>query len=171
MNRALLAPLLLAAACAGTPAEDLDGGLPDGGAACPSCSVLDCHFGALVPAGENLVLRFQRGGTEVLLARAVVGQGAGHSAIYEARGLAVRRSGALQCLTTALDYENSHHNWFDHAFAENAAEERYELEIKFQPPGQDPLVEWVWTYTLRGKNAAGGALFADELLDLVSGRP
>ena len=73
--------------------------------------------------------------------------------------------------STALDYENSHHNWFDHAFAENAAEERYELEIKFQPPGQDPLVEWVWTYTLRGKNAAGGALFADELLDLVSGRP
>lgn len=171
MTRSLFALLSLLAACSGAPTEALDGGLPDGGAACPSCSVLDCHFGALVPAGEHLVLRFERGGTEVLLARAAVGQGAGFSTIYEARGLAVRRSGALQCLTAALDYENSHHNWFDHAFAENAARERYELEIKFQPPGQDPLVEWVWTYTLRGKDAAGGALFADELLDLLSGRP
>lgn len=171
MNRAVLGLLPLVAACSGTPTEDLDGGLVDGGASCKNCSVLDCHFDALVPAMDNHVLRFRRGGSEVLLAREAVGQGAGHSAIYEARGLAVQRSGAVQCLTAALDYENSHHNWFDHAFAENAAHERYELEIKFQPPGQDPLVEWVWTYTLRGKNAAGGALFPDELLDLVSGRP
>lgn len=146
-----------------------DAGLGDAAACDGSCSVTSCGFGAGARYSTE-VLQFRGGTVEVLIHREAVMQGAGFSTIYELRGFALLREAQLQCLTGGLRYENSHHNWLDHAFAIGAGGIEYELVISFQPEGDPVTSPWVWTFTLHGR-ASGNEVFAPVALELVSGQP
>ncbi|MCC7381977.1 MAG: hypothetical protein IT384_09115 [Deltaproteobacteria bacterium] len=146
-----------------------DAGSSDAASCDGSCSVTSCGFGSGARYPTEL-LQFRSGSVEVLIHREAVMQGAGFSTIYELRGFALLREAQLQCLTGGLRYENSHHNWLDHAFAIGAGGIEYELVISFQPEGDPVTSPWVWTFTLRGR-ASGNEVFAPVALELVSGQP
>jgi hypothetical protein len=64
--------------------------------------------------------------------RAFSDSGVGESSLYELKGMQIARGDDTTCITeaAALEYENTHHNWFDVARG-RTDDETYELRVEF----------------------------------------
>jgi hypothetical protein len=118
----------------GTPgAGGDDGGSGAGGAGAPSASDTLCGVrpgGRL--SGEH-VLRFETAAGDVVqLERAYDMAGVGESSIYRLDAMGVRFNGEEICVGSgdALEYVNTHHNWYDEAHGEKDGI-RYSLLLKW----------------------------------------
>ncbi len=62
------------------------------------------------------------------------------------RYFALEQAGLLTCVKEecALEYDYSHHNWFDVINVRTQEGQRH-LSLTYQPEG-DPLSDWVWTF-------------------------
>jgi hypothetical protein len=104
----------LVLSCGAEPTGPLEPIVPS----CTDCTIESCGFEAEGPDDEEIRLANARGDVEVLAVRRLAGQGSGRSSIYELRGLALEVDGHVDCFSSGLDYENSHHNWADRALVE-----------------------------------------------------
>lgn len=155
----------LAAACGGAepqPPQSCDG---------EECRVSRCGFSPSGSDQKALVFRSNAPFAEVQIIREWAEQGVGHSAIYALRSFAVTHDGELHCLDEQLDYENSHHNWIDWAYAERPGGGRYALEIRFQPDDPQNPWEFVWSFKLHPRDATDQPLIEPIRLELSSGTP
>lgn len=124
---------------AGAPGGD--GG--DGGAGSPA--PVNDELCGVRPGGdfyEQHVVRFENRESSdehvvVQLQRTNMGVGVGESWLFALDAFQVSRAGESQCVTQSdrLEYENTHHNWFDVARG-TAGGVTYELEMSFDEPHQ-----------------------------------
>jgi hypothetical protein len=91
----------------------------------------------------------------VQLERAFSDFGAGESSIYELRGMHVARADGTACISdaAALEYENTHHNWFDIARARTDGL-TFELRVQFVSDA-----ERTSRFEVVGLDDAGGEVF------------
>ncbi|MCP4502589.1 MAG: hypothetical protein GY822_21790 [Deltaproteobacteria bacterium] len=99
---------------------------------------------------------------EVTLTRDYIEAGVGESAIYALERMSLTLQGLDVCVTdpAALDYANTHHNWFDDAIVEV---DGIIYTLKMQ------LVTGGWEDVLTGENAAGDVVFGPAALVENSG--
>jgi len=168
--------LVLLVACGSEPSNMLDSGtnadsgVQDTGSNM-STSFDDCDLGIASSNGivmygqaQDYLVEFGRGDTRVNLARHYVDVGVGESKLFSNVGFAMKHDGVELCVkdTSALAYENSHHNWIDAAEA-TAGGIRYRLEMTLE---FDPV--YGWFYSLYGFN--GQTMILGPVgLDLLSG--
>lgn len=133
-------------------ADDDDASLDCADPADPPPSVTDCGMHEDLPDADwNWAsFRSEDGNVEVLIVREWEMQGAGFSTIWGLRGFAAMVDGCLVCVddADALDYESTHHNWVDKAWA-GLADQELEIYMPYQPE-DDPMEEWTWRYLFSG---------------------
>lgn len=111
------------AGASGLASDELCGARPGGTAG--GRQVL--RFESLEPIDEHIVVQFER---------SVVGPGVGESVVFGLDSFQVLRNGQAECVTdpTLLEYENTHHNWFDIARG-TAGDVTYQLQLSFTSYG------------------------------------
>jgi hypothetical protein len=172
MHRAYLAvlllPLTLGCADDAQPNANGSGGSGgSGGAGAPgsagSAQSSSDELCGKRPGGElggTHVLRFETLNASdpsvvLQLERAFSDAGVGESSLYELRGMHVARADGTSCITdaAALEYENTHHNWFDIARG-RAAGVIFELRAQFVSNAERSM-----RFEAVGLDDAGAAIF------------
>jgi len=149
-------------ACPGVSPSD--GGTVDGGGGGDAL----CDEAPPGVAYQHEIFRFvaETPSVELVITRDYVDGGVGESAIYALSRASLTIDGETACVTDkgALDYENSHHNWYDTAFFD-VGETHYTFSLVYALSD----VSQGWVYTLTGTNAADDVTFGPLTLTPVEG--
>lgn len=176
----MLPLLLLLSAC--DPGKDdtgpSDTGPIDTGDPPPACDdgpheATECGFHEGLDANWNYRrMQNEAEGVDVIVVREPTGVGPGETTQYALRGFALVKDGCLACMDSPdnLSYETGHHNWYD--FAEALIDGvNHQVLMSYQPEDPDnPMSEWVWTYTLTGLDpSTDEVLWGPIALELTEG--